>query len=250
MYLAPRFGEQNYRSITSGFLFLKGGLEPPSALQDHLHLALLHIRRKKNIEKYQPWEQAIPAMMKLTASLSKSGEYDPCQLVDVVIMMLNTTTTWIRQVTKVTAISIPLAVLVGISEECGFRGFLPLLLAAKTGLPMVAIVVVSGVFCGVRLCCRARKYNAREVFTSRAFMLYPDSPGIVRETRVMPARPRMKGPKVCSMPMCLPVVVVVFVPCRVASDTLTERMGGGAYVVGKTTGALLRPTPARECSFS
>eukprot|EP00903_Cladosiphon_okamuranus_P013591 g12658.t1 len=54
-----------------------------------------------------------------------------------------------RQVTKVTAVSIPLTVLVGISEECGLRGFLPLILAAKTGLPMAAVVVVSGVFCGL-----------------------------------------------------------------------------------------------------
>eukprot|EP00752_Nemacystus_decipiens_P001531 g1501.t1 len=54
-----------------------------------------------------------------------------------------------RQATKVTAVSIPLAVLVGISEECGFRGFLPLLLADKTGLPTAAVVVLSGAFCGV-----------------------------------------------------------------------------------------------------
>lgn len=66
------------------------------------------------------------------------------------VMMLKIDTTLTRQVTKVTAVSIPLAVLVGISEECGFRGFLPLLLAAKTGLPTAAIVVVSGLFCGVR----------------------------------------------------------------------------------------------------
>lgn len=56
-----------------------------------------------------------------------------------------------------TAISIPLAALVGVSEECGFRGFLPLLLEAKTGLPTAAIVVLSGLFCGVRGCRRARK---------------------------------------------------------------------------------------------
>lgn len=68
-----------------------------------------------------------------------------------VITLPDIATARIRQVTKVTAVSIPLAVLVGISEECGFRGFLPLLLAAKTGWPMPAVVVVSGAFCGVRL---------------------------------------------------------------------------------------------------
>lgn len=73
-----------------------------------------------------------------------------------VILMLNIATTHIPQVTKVTAVSIPLAVLVGVSEECSFRGFLPLLLAAKTSLPMAAIVVVSGVFCGVSLRCCTR----------------------------------------------------------------------------------------------
>lgn len=73
-----------------------------------------------------------------------------------VIMVLIMATTHIPQVTKVTAVSIPLAVLVGISEECGFRGFLPLLLAAKTGLPMAAIVIISGVFCGVSLRCCTR----------------------------------------------------------------------------------------------
>ncbi|CAN0111903.1 unnamed protein product [Pylaiella littoralis] len=54
-----------------------------------------------------------------------------------------------RQAVKVSAISVPLAALVGWSEECGFRGFLPLMLAAKTGLPTAAVVLLSGVFCGL-----------------------------------------------------------------------------------------------------
>lgn len=56
----------------------------------------------------------------------------------------------IAQVTKVAAVSIPLSMLVGISEECGFRGFLPLILTTHTSLPTAAIVVLSGIFCGVR----------------------------------------------------------------------------------------------------
>ncbi|CAM9419980.1 unnamed protein product [Ectocarpus sp. 4 AP-2014] len=54
-----------------------------------------------------------------------------------------------RQVTKVAAVSIPLSMLVSASEECGFRGFLPLILATHTSLPTAAIVVLSGIFCGV-----------------------------------------------------------------------------------------------------
>lgn len=54
------------------------------------------------------------------------------------------------KVAKVTVVSIPLAVLVGFCEECVYRGFFPLLLAAKTRLPLVAIVGLSAVFCGVR----------------------------------------------------------------------------------------------------
>lgn len=50
-----------------------------------------------------------------------------------------------------TALSIPLALLIGFSEECVYRGFFPLLLAAKTGLPLSAIVGISATFCGVRL---------------------------------------------------------------------------------------------------
>ncbi|CAN0398291.1 unnamed protein product [Ectocarpus sp. 8 AP-2014] len=54
-----------------------------------------------------------------------------------------------RQVTKVAAVSTPLSMLVSASEECGFRGFLPLILATYTSLPTAAIVVLSGIFCGV-----------------------------------------------------------------------------------------------------
>ncbi len=57
----------------------------------------------------------------------------------------------IKQVAKVTAVSIPLALLIGFSEECVYRGFFPLLLAAKTGLPLSAIVGISASFCGVRV---------------------------------------------------------------------------------------------------
>lgn len=53
------------------------------------------------------------------------------------------------QVAKVTAVSIPLAVLVGFCEECVYRGFFPLFLAARTRLPLAAIVGLSAVFCGV-----------------------------------------------------------------------------------------------------
>lgn len=52
---------------------------------------------------------------------------------------------------KVTAIAIPLAILVGFAEEFTFRGYLPLILAAKTGLPTAAIVLFSSVIFGVRL---------------------------------------------------------------------------------------------------
>eukprot|EP00903_Cladosiphon_okamuranus_P013588 g12655.t1 len=55
-----------------------------------------------------------------------------------------------RQVAKVTAVSIPLAVLVGFCEECVYRGFFPLLLASKTRLPLAATVGLSAVFCGAR----------------------------------------------------------------------------------------------------
>ncbi|CAN0016470.1 unnamed protein product [Scytosiphon promiscuus] len=54
-----------------------------------------------------------------------------------------------RQLAKVTGVSLPLALLVGFAEECGFRGFLPLILSAKTGLPTAAVVILSGLFCGV-----------------------------------------------------------------------------------------------------
>ncbi|CAM9638151.1 unnamed protein product [Ectocarpus sp. 12 AP-2014] len=54
-----------------------------------------------------------------------------------------------RQVTKVAAVSISLSMIVSASEECGFRGFLPLILATHTSLPTASIVVLSGIFCGV-----------------------------------------------------------------------------------------------------
>lgn len=49
-----------------------------------------------------------------------------------------------------TTVSTALALLVGFCEECVYRGLVPLLLAAKTGLPLAAIVGISAVFCGVR----------------------------------------------------------------------------------------------------
>lgn len=56
---------------------------------------------------------------------------------------------------KVAGIAIPLSMLVGLCEEFAFRGFLPLILAAKTGLPTAAIVAVSATIFGVSLffCC-------------------------------------------------------------------------------------------------
>ncbi|CAN0111505.1 unnamed protein product [Pylaiella littoralis] len=53
-----------------------------------------------------------------------------------------------RQVAKVTSVAIPLSMLVGFCEECAFRGFIPLVIAAKTGLPTAAVVVLSGVIFG------------------------------------------------------------------------------------------------------
>ncbi|CAM9203915.1 unnamed protein product [Ectocarpus sp. 13 AM-2016] len=53
-----------------------------------------------------------------------------------------------RQLGKVTGVVIPLSMLVGLCEECAFRGFLPLILAAKTGLPMAAIVALSATIFG------------------------------------------------------------------------------------------------------
>lgn len=47
------------------------------------------------------------------------------------------------------AIVIPLATLIGFAEECTFRGYLPLVLAAKTGLPSAAVIGISGVIFGV-----------------------------------------------------------------------------------------------------
>ncbi|CAM9382385.1 unnamed protein product [Ascophyllum nodosum] len=54
-----------------------------------------------------------------------------------------------RQVAKALILVIPLASLVGFAEEFTFRGYLPLILAVKTGMPAVAIVGVSGVIFGV-----------------------------------------------------------------------------------------------------
>ncbi|CAN0016402.1 unnamed protein product, partial [Scytosiphon promiscuus] len=55
-----------------------------------------------------------------------------------------------RQVARVAAVSASLALLVGFCEECVYRGLVPLLLAAKTGLPLAAIVGISAIFCGAR----------------------------------------------------------------------------------------------------
>ena len=56
----------------------------------------------------------------------------------------------VAQVAKALILVIPLASLVGFAEEFTFRGYLPLILAVKTGMPAVAIVGVSGVIFGVR----------------------------------------------------------------------------------------------------
>ncbi len=48
-----------------------------------------------------------------------------------------------------TGIVIPLSILVGVCEECAFRGLLPLLIAAKTGLPTATVVALSAVIFGV-----------------------------------------------------------------------------------------------------
>ncbi|CAM9821572.1 unnamed protein product [Ectocarpus sp. 12 AP-2014] len=55
-----------------------------------------------------------------------------------------------RQVAKVAVVSVPLAMLVALCEECVYRGLVPLLLVAKTGLPVAVVVGISAVFCGVR----------------------------------------------------------------------------------------------------
>lgn len=53
-----------------------------------------------------------------------------------------------RQAVKVLAIVIPLATLIGFAEECTFRGYLPLILAAKTGLPSAVVIGLSAVIFG------------------------------------------------------------------------------------------------------
>lgn len=62
------------------------------------------------------------------------------------------------QAAKVLAIVTPLATLIGFAEECTFRGYLPLILAAKTGLPSAAVIGLSGVIFGVRwaVICRIK----------------------------------------------------------------------------------------------
>ncbi|CAM9548887.1 unnamed protein product [Ectocarpus sp. 8 AP-2014] len=55
-----------------------------------------------------------------------------------------------RQVARVAVVSVPLAMLVALCEECVYRGLVPLLLVAKTGLPVAAVVGISAVFCGAR----------------------------------------------------------------------------------------------------
>lgn len=57
---------------------------------------------------------------------------------------------FLEQVARVAAVSVPLAMLVALCEECVYRGLVPLLLVAKTGLPVAAVVGISAVFCGVR----------------------------------------------------------------------------------------------------
>ncbi|CAM9203840.1 unnamed protein product [Ectocarpus sp. 13 AM-2016] len=55
-----------------------------------------------------------------------------------------------QQMTRVAVVSVPLAMLVALCEECVYRGLVPLLLVAKTGLPVAAVVGISAVFCGAR----------------------------------------------------------------------------------------------------
>ncbi|CAM9450891.1 unnamed protein product [Ectocarpus sp. 12 AP-2014] len=55
-----------------------------------------------------------------------------------------------QQVARVAVVSVPLAMLVALCEECVYRGLVPLLLVAKTGLPVAAVVAISAVFCGAR----------------------------------------------------------------------------------------------------
>lgn len=59
----------------------------------------------------------------------------------------------LEQVARVAVVSVPLAMLVALCEECVYRGLVPLLLVAKTGLPVAAVVGISAVFCGVRRSC-------------------------------------------------------------------------------------------------
>ncbi|CAN0016265.1 unnamed protein product [Scytosiphon promiscuus] len=53
-----------------------------------------------------------------------------------------------RQVAKVVGVVIPLSMIIGVCEECAFRGLLPLIIAAKTGLPAAGVVVLSGLIFG------------------------------------------------------------------------------------------------------
>lgn len=54
-----------------------------------------------------------------------------------------------EQVAKVMGVVIPLSMIIGFCEEFAFRGLLPLIIAAKTGLPTAGVVVLSGLIFGV-----------------------------------------------------------------------------------------------------
>lgn len=72
--------------------------------------------------------------------------------------------------TTVLAITIPLATLIGFAEEFTFRGYLPLILAAKSGLPLAAVVGVSGVIFGV-----SWSFIWREFFLNVNFSVFPSA---------------------------------------------------------------------------
>lgn len=58
----------------------------------------------------------------------------------------------VEQVAKVVGVVIPLSMIIGFCEECAFRGLLPLIIAAKTGLPTAGVVLASGIIFGVSCC--------------------------------------------------------------------------------------------------
>lgn len=73
-----------------------------------------------------------------------------CMLVNVPLLSRPSGRVGEGQAVKVLAIVIPLATLIGFAEECTFRGYLPLILAAKTGLPSAVVIGLSAVIFGVR----------------------------------------------------------------------------------------------------